>query len=256
MNSATDSTVDVLAIAAHPDDVELRAGGLMLKLADLGHTTGILDLTRGEMGTRGTTEERAVEAEEAARILCASFRDNAGLPDGRLTVDEASRIAVARFIRKRRPRVVLAPWWSDSHPDHGVTGRLAHEGCVVSGLRRYPELEGEAWRPSAILYWPSHYDFRPSFVVDVTAQHARKLDAIRAFRSQLHDPGREEPLTNIASESFVHRIEMLSRLYGEAIGVEHGEPYLVRQAVPVDDPFAVFSGSDREWNGMFGLTGG
>ena len=256
MESDIQTTCDVLAIAAHPDDVELRAGGLMLRLADLGHVTGILDLTRGEMGTRGTPEERAEEAREAARILGAGFRDNAGLPDGRLMADEAARVAVARFVRRRRPRIVLAPWWSDSHPDHGVTGRLAHEASFVAGLRRYPGLEGEPWRPHAILYWPSHYDFRPSFVVDVSAQHDRKLEAIRAFRSQLHDPDRDEPLTNIASKQFLERIEMLSRLYGESIGVEHGEPYLVRQAVPVDDPVTLFSGSDREWNGMFGLIGG
>lgn len=248
--------VDLLAIAAHPDDVELRCGGLLAKMAARGYRTGILDLTRGEMGTRGTAEERAVEAARAAEILGASFRDNADLGDGRLAVNELGRRAVAIAVRRARPKIVVAPWWHDSHPDHGYAGLLAHEGSFIAGLRRYDlgeDAPRETHRPSAILYWPSHYDFQPSFVVDISEVHEQKHRAIQAFRSQLFDPDRDEPSTNIASASFLQRIEALERSHGEMIGVEFGEGYLVRQVVPCDDPIALFDGSDREWNGMLGL---
>jgi bacillithiol biosynthesis deacetylase BshB1 len=247
------STVDLLAVASHPDDVELRCAGLLLKLHDQGYRTGILDLTRGEMGTRGTPEERAREAAAAADLLGVTFRENAGLPDGRLAVTEEARLAVARAVRACRPRLLVAPYWKDSHPDHSVTGELAHQGAFIAGLRHYPGLDGDPWRPGTILYWASHYDIRPSFVVDTSAYHERRMEAVRCFASQLHQPDSQEPQTNIASADFLNRISMLAQYHGEMIGVRYGEGYLVRQVLPVEDPIALLGDSDREWNGLTGM---
>jgi len=248
----SEAALDLLAIAAHPDDVELRCGGLLARMVRLGHRAGILDLTEGEMGTRGTPEQRREEAQEAARVLGAAFRENLGLPDAGLEMRREWKEAVAVAIRRHRPRLVVTSYFTDSHPDHAYAGRLATEGAFLAGLRR-ATLPGEPWRPSAILYWPSHYDFRPSFVVDVTREHPIKMQAIRCFRSQLHQEGSDEPATNIASERFLARTEGLSRHYGEMIGVEHGEAYFVRQVLPVKDPVELLGGSDREWNGLAGM---
>src|SRR5579863_7544267 len=176
--------LDILAIAAHRDDVEQTCGGTLLKMAELGHRTGILDLTQGEMGTRGSAEERAAEASEAAKILRVSWREALDLPDGRVENNWENRLKVARVIREQRPRVVILPYWEGRHPDHYTAARLGYEGCFLAGLKQLP-IEGEAFRPFKILYSTVYYrDVRPTFVVDITRHFERRYRAILAYNSQ------------------------------------------------------------------------
>ncbi|MEK7483696.1 MAG: bacillithiol biosynthesis deacetylase BshB1 [Planctomycetota bacterium] len=244
--------IDVLAFGAHPDDVEIQCGGTLLKMHSLGYTTGIADLTRGEMGTRGTPEERQLEAEASAKILKLTFRENLELPDGHLQVTEAFRQKVALLLRKHRPKILLAPYFKDSHPDHAYGGKLVFEGAFIAGLRKY-DLPDEAYRPATILYYPSHYEFSPSFVIDITPFYSEKLKAVYCYQSQLYQAKSQEPSTNISSPDFQERLDLRSRYYGESIGVRYGEPFWVHQLVPVEDPVALFGEKRLEWNGMFGL---
>lgn len=244
--------LDVLAFGAHPDDVEIQCGGTLLKLVALGYSTGIVDLSRGEMGTRGTPEERAIEANTAAKVLNVSVRENLDIPDGKISISEEYRKRVATIIRKHRPKLVIAPYSEDSHPDHAYTGKLIFEGAFIAGLRRY-ELEGEPFRPATILYYPSHYEFSPSFVIDITEFQEQKVKAIQCYVSQLHQKKSNEPATNISSPDFQERLDLRSRYYGESIGVRFGEPFWTRQPIPVQDPVVLFGEKTLEWNGMFGL---
>src|SRR5437867_13427946 len=171
------TTLDLLAIAAHPDDVELTCGGTLLKAAKQGYKTGILDLTAGEMGTRGSPEIRAKEAALAAKILKISWRGTLGVPDSDVQSSRQYKLALARIIRQLRPRTVILPYWEARHPDHYHASTLGYEGCFLAGLKQLP-IEGEAYRPSKILYSSSYADVRPTFVVDITAQYERRRTAI------------------------------------------------------------------------------
>lgn len=244
--------LDVLAFGAHPDDVEIQCGGTLLKMHSKGYLTGIVDLTRGEMGTRGTVEERRQEAEASAKILKISVRENLELPDGQLHLTESFRRKVAMVIRQHRPKIVLAPYFQDSHPDHAYGGRLVFEGAFIAGLRKY-DLPGEAYRPATLLYYPSHYEFSPGFIIDVTPFYAEKIKAIYCYQSQLYQPHAQGPQTNISAPDFQERLDLRSRYYGESIGVRYGEPFWMHQPVPVEDPVALFGEKRLEWNGMFGL---
>ena len=175
--------VDLLAIAAHPDDVELTCGGTLLKMAQKGYNTGILDLTAGEMGTRGTPETRAKEAAAAARILRVSWRGTLGVADSDVQPSRQNKMRLAQVIRDLRPRTVILPYWEARHPDHYHASTLGYEGCFLAGLKQLP-LNGEAHRPFKILYSTAYAELRPSFVVDITAQYERRRKAILAFGSQ------------------------------------------------------------------------
>src|SRR5213083_1844436 len=165
----TITPLDILAIAAHRDDVEQTCGGTLLKMAGLGHRTGILDLTRGEMGTRGTAEDRAREAVEAAKILCVSWRQALDIPDGRVENTWENRLKIARVIRQQRPRVVILPYWQGRHPDHYTCSTLGYEACFLAGLSKLQlEDENPPHRPFKIVYATLYYDLRPTFVVDIT----------------------------------------------------------------------------------------
>src|SRR5205085_6203897 len=163
----TITPLDILALAAHRDDVEQTCGGTLLKMAQHGHRTGILDLTRGEMGTRGTAEDREREAAEAARILCVSWRQALDIPDGRVENTWENRLKVARVIRQQQPRVVILPYWKGRHPDHYTCSVLGYEACFLAGLAKL-ELDAAPHRPFKIVYATLYYDIRPSFVVDIT----------------------------------------------------------------------------------------
>jgi bacillithiol biosynthesis deacetylase BshB1 len=227
--------LDVLAIAAHPDDVELTCGGTMAKMAQKGYRTGILDLTRGEMGTRGTAETRLKEAAAAARILGVRVRGNLGLPDAGVEVNEQNKLAVAAKIREWQPHTVILPYWEGRHPDHYNGARLAYEGCFLAGLKRLP-LGGQAFRPFKILYSTMYQDMRASFAVDITAQVGRRKRAILAYRSQFLPPRKERggkvhlPLDQLEGE-----MNLIVRYYGRMIGVEYAEPFLVKEILQVDD---------------------
>jgi bacillithiol biosynthesis deacetylase BshB1 len=226
---------DLLAIAAHPDDVELTCGGTLLKMAQAGYATGILDLTRGEMGTRGDVETRRREAAAAARILRVRVRENLGLPDARLTADEDSKLAVARAIRSLRPHCVILPYWEARHPDHYTASQLAYEGCFLAGLKRVA-LAGEPFRPFKILYTTAYAHVRPTFVVDITRQFDRRARAIACYGSQFR-PKRADRKSkvHIPLDRLSGQMELLARHYGEMIGVRYGEPFLVKELMQVED---------------------
>src|SRR5215467_8387202 len=175
--------LDILAIAAHPDDVELTCGGTLLNMANKRYKTGILDLTAGELGTRGTPETRAREAALAAKILKVSWRGTLGVPDSDVQASRRHKLALAAKIRELRPHTVILPYWEARHPDHYHASVLGYEGCFLAGLKQLP-LEGEAYRPFKILYSISSADVRPTFVVDISAQYEKRRKAILAFGSQ------------------------------------------------------------------------
>jgi bacillithiol biosynthesis deacetylase BshB1 len=231
--------VDVLAFGPHPDDVELTMGGTLLKLQAAGYRTGIVDLTSGEMGTRGTTELRMREAEEAARLLGVTVRRNLNLGDGKLEPSGAAKRKVAEVIRELRPRIVFTNYPENNHPDHTAAGPLVAEAAYLAGLKKL-EASGEPHRPNRVLYYLVPHKVSPSFIVDVTPFHERKMTAVRAFASQLFAPGSSDPQTFISQPGFLSRVEALDRYYGALIDVDFGEAFYLREAMRVDDPVKFF----------------
>jgi len=228
--------LDLLAIAAHPDDVELTCGGTLIKMAQLGYKTGVLDLTRGEMGTRGTPETRLQEAQRAGEIMGVAVRSNLSLPDARLEVSEEYKLAVAAKIREWQPHTVILPYWEGRHPDHYNGAKLSYEGCFLAGLKQL-SLPGEAFRPFKILYSTTYDEtVRPSFAVDITAQFERRHEAILAYESQFRPKKREDSSkVHIPLDELEDRVNLTSRYYGRMIGVKYAEPFLVREILQVDD---------------------
>ncbi len=227
--------LDVLAIAAHPDDVELSCGGTLLKMAEMGYRTGILDLTRGEMGTRGTPKIRAREAAAAAKILRVKVRENLGLPDSRLEVNEEFKRKIAERIRALQPHIVILPYWEGRHPDHYTAARLGYEGCFLAGLKQMP-LKGEAFRPFKILYSAVYQDVTPSFAVDISSQFDKRRRAILAYKSQFNPPKSEKrSKVYLPLDQLEHEMNLITSYYGRMIGVRHAEPFVTREIQAVDD---------------------
>jgi N-acetylglucosamine malate deacetylase 1 len=227
--------LDLLAIAAHPDDVELSCGGTLIKMAQRGYKTGVLDLTAGEMGTRGTPEIRAREAAKAAKILGASWRGTLGVPDSDVQPSRQHKLRLAAVIRQFRPRTVILPYWEARHPDHYHASTLGYEGCFLAGLKTLP-LEGEAHRPFKILYSTVFAEVRPTFVVDITSQFERRRRAIRSFISQFQPAkGASKSSVHLAIDRLEDEMNQLARHYGQMIGVKYGEPFLTKELTQVDD---------------------
>ncbi len=230
--------VDILAFGAHPDDVEIGAGGFLAKEAALGYKVGIVDLTRGEMGTRGTPEVRAVEADSAAQILGASWRINLGLPDGLLIADHESVMKAARVIRTVKPSIIITPYWDDRHPDHVSASRLVTEAHFKSGLKKL-EPEIDSFRPKTILYYFLNRMDDYSFIVDVSDYYSKKQEAVQAHFSQFGNNGLK-PLAVLGVKVPLQFIESRDRLWGAQIGKAYGEAFLVRNPVPIDDPMKIW----------------
>ena len=224
---------DILAIAAHRDDVEQTCGGTLLKLAQAGRRTAILDLTRGEMGTRGTADDREREAGEAARILQVSWREALDIPDGRVENTFDNRLKVARVVRTLRPRVVILPYWQGRHPDHYTASTLGYEACFLAGLKKL-EIEGEAHRPFKIVYATLYCNVRPTFVVDITEQFEARFAALMAYKSQYADQSEGKGLFPAPAE-IRERVETMARFYGLLAGVKYAEPFLQKEVGLVDD---------------------
>lgn len=232
--------LDLLAIAAHPDDVELSCGGTLLKMAERGYKTGILDLTAGEMGTRGTPKTRAKEAAAAARMLKVKWRGTLGVPDSDVQPSREHKLRLAAVIRELRPKTVILPYWEARHPDHSHASTLGYEGCFLAGLKQLP-IEGPPYRPFKILYGTAFADVRPTFVVDITAQYAVRHKAILAFASQFQ-PGRrksskafKKQQVFLAIDRLEDQMNQLARHFGEMIGVRYGEPFLQKELLKMDD---------------------
>ncbi|HWR35138.1 MAG TPA: bacillithiol biosynthesis deacetylase BshB1 [Clostridia bacterium] len=237
--------LDLLAIAAHRDDVEQTCGGTLLKMAALGHRTGILDLTQGEMGTRGTADDRAREAAEAARILNLSWRSALDIPDGRVENTWENRLKIARVLREQRPRVVILPYWKGRHPDHYTCSTLGYEACFLAGLMKLGHAEG--WtedlhaisqlaphRPFKIIYASLYYDVRPAFVVDITDHFEARFESLMAYKSQYENQqagATDFPLR----EEIRQRLETMASFYGMLAGVKYAEPFVQKEVGLVGD---------------------
>ena len=242
--NGTDVEIDALGVFSHPDDAELSAAGTLLKLKSLGHRTGVLDMTRGEMGTRGTIEGRAEEAREAARILQLDVRLNLEQPDGHVCLTEEARRAMVRVIRRHKPKVIFTSHWDDPHPDHAATARIVREAARLASMRRYDEESGLGSSPVPAL---AHVVFSrlvvPSFIVDVSDFVDDKMRSIRAHASQFYREGTDEPETRISDKNFLQQIEWRMRYYGSLIGAAAGEAFYVREALNVEDPVRLLTRS-------------
>jgi len=254
--------IDVLAIAAHRDDVEQTCGGTLLKMAERGYRTGILDLTRGEMGTRGSAEDREREAAEAARILKASWRGALDIPDGRVENTWENKLKVARVLREQRPRVVILPYWKGRHPDHYTASTLGYEACFLAGLKKLDcsaavpaavvagvppaslragrpqdsrqEAGATPHRPFKIIYATLYYDVRPTFVVDITEQFEARFASLMAYKTQFADQEAGKDLFP-AHKEIRNRVEAMARFYGMLGGVEYAEPFVQKEVGLVED---------------------
>jgi bacillithiol biosynthesis deacetylase BshB1 len=235
--------VDIIFFGAHPDDIELSCGGTIAKSVADGLRVGIVELTRGEMGTRGTPQIRRREAKNAARILGATFREQLDFGDGALRTGRDEELRLVEVIRRCHPKVIFTTWPDDRHPDHTRTGRLVAESAFYSGLRAL-NTGMPAHRPQVTIYYPQNYLVTPSFVIDVTKSWKTKMRAIAAFKSQFYDPKSKEPLTFISDKKFVQTIEARGRHFGALIGVEYGEAFMTKQPPKIDDVIAAYAGRE------------
>ncbi len=225
--------LDILAIAAHPDDIEQTCGGTLIRMAELGYRSGVLDLTAGDMGSRGTPELRIEEAQRAAQHLLLAWRQNLRWPDARLENTVSARMTLAGVIRRIRPRVVVLPYWHGRHPDHYRAGELGYEACFLAGLRRLDE-ETPPHRPFKILYSSLYANVTPSFVIDISRQFKRRMAALLSYTSQYGDAEGASDLFPSHKE-VEERLAGIARFYGNLIGVRYGEPFVVKECMQVDD---------------------
>ncbi len=230
-------SLDVLAIAAHPDDVEQTCGGTLIRVAEMGYRTGVLDLTAGDMGTRGTPERRVEESEIAGKHMLLAWRGNLHMPDARLENNIGARMTLAVKIRELKPRVVILPYWQARHPDHYRCSEMGFEACFLAGLKKLDEYS-EPHRPSKILYSSLYADVKPSFIVDISAQFERRMLALLSYTSQYGETA--EGGTLFPNEDEIRdRLGAIARFYGNLIGVKYGEPFVVKEAMQVDDIVAM-----------------
>jgi bacillithiol biosynthesis deacetylase BshB1 len=226
--------LDVLVLAAHPDDAELGCGGTILHHVSLGHTVGVVDFTQGELGTRGTVQTRAQEAADSAKILGLSVRENLKLADGFFKNDESHQRKVIQAIRKYQPEIVLANAVYDRHSDHGRAAELASDSCFLSGLAKIETTDEhgnpqKAWRPKVVYHYIQSLFIEPDFVMDVTPHWSKKIEAVKAFKTQFYDPTSSEPQTYISSPDFLRMIESRGVELGHAIGVKYAEGFTVKR---------------------------
>lgn len=235
------SKVDILAIGVHPDDVELSCGGTLLKHLDAGRSAAIVDLTQGELGTRGSAELRLKEADKARQFFGIEHRDNLGMADGFFQHNEENIRKIVKSIRTYQPEIILANALSDRHPDHGRAAKLIADACFISGLRKVEtEMEGKqqaVWRPKAVYHYIQDHNLEPDLVVDISEQMERKIEAILCFGSQFYDPNSKEPVTPISTSNFLDFIKAKAAGYGRQIGADYGEAFNVTRHIGVKDLF-------------------
>jgi len=232
--------LDILAFAAHPDDTELSCAGTLAAHVANGYKVGVVDFTRGEMGTRGTPKLREQEAADSAKILGLSVRDNLGFEDAFFVNDKKHQLAVVQAIRKYQPSIIMANAISDRHPDHGRASRVVVDACFLSGLTKVETKDDQGnkqpvWRPRAVYHYIQSIFIQPDFVVDVSDHWETKMNAIRAFKSQFHDPGSDEPETYISSPQFMKMVESRGQELGHSIGATYGEGFTIDRNMGVKD---------------------
>ncbi len=233
--------LDILAFGAHPDDVELGAGGTVAKAVAEGKKVGIVDLTKGELGTRGTEFTRFEEAANASKILGVSVRENLGFADGFFVNDKTHQLEIIKMIRKYQPEIVICNAIDDRHIDHGKGSKLVSDACFLSGLLKIEtEVEGELqekWRPKHVYHYIQWKNLEPDFVVDISGFIEKKMDSVFAYKTQFFDPNSKEPETPITSKNFTDSIDYRARELGRLVGVEHAEGFTVERYVAVDSLF-------------------
>ena len=231
--------IKILAFGAHPDDVEMSCAGTLMKHAAIGHSFGIIDLTRGELGTRGSSELRDTEAATAGKIIGTSFRENLNFRDGFFMNDEPHQLAVIKMIRKYQPEIIFANAVSDRHPDHGKAAKLVRDAAFLSGLIKVETvIEGKqqkAWRPKAVYHYIQDKDLQPDFLIDVSEFTDKKMESILAFKSQFHNPDSIEPSTYISSHDFLDALKGRMRLWGKIIGASYAEGFTVNKIIGVEN---------------------
>lgn len=234
--------LDALAFGAHADDVEMTCSGTLIKLGAMGYKTGVIALTRGEMATRGSAEIRAREFSQAAGIMGLAAHRMLDIPDGRIEDTWENRVKIIMEIRAYKPRIVFAPYWVTRHPDHEKTSRLVREAAYLSGLKKL-DTDQDAHRPNKVIFYQTRFEFTPSFIVDISDYQEQKMKAILSYRSQFSQEGTPESgedETLLSRPGFLDRITTRDRKYGINIGVKYGEPFLVREAIKIDDPVDLF----------------
>ena len=236
-------SVDIIFFGAHPDDVELSAGGTAAKCVKDGLRIGIIDLTRGEMGTRGTPATRKREAAASGRILGATFREQLDFGDGNLQTGREQELEIIGLVRRWRPRLVVVSYPDERHPDHVRAGRVVTEASFYAGLKSL-ETGLPAHRPETVLYYLQNYMFPPSFVVDVTATWKTKMRSVAAYKSQFHDPKSKEPQTFISDPRFLEMIEARGKHFGALIGTAYGEAFVTKQPPKIDDLLGAYAGRE------------
>jgi bacillithiol biosynthesis deacetylase BshB1 len=229
--------IDVLAIGVHPDDVELSCSGVLMVEKNNGRSTGIIDLTEGELGTRGTPITRKQEAADSAKILGVDIRENLGLADGFFKNDKESQLSIIEVIRKYKPEIIICNAPEDRHPDHGRSAGLVSEAAFLSGLQKVETkrngLHLEAWRPKYVLNYIQDRYLQPDFVVDITGVMERKLESIRAFKSQFYNSGSDEPQTYISTPDFLDSIVYRAKMLGKMIGVKYAEGFISKKMIGI-----------------------
>ncbi len=234
------NNLDILAFGAHPDDVELSCGGTLLKLAEQGYSTAIIDLTRAELSTQGNPEQRRQEAETAGRILKVAVRENLMFPDGGIVNNEENRLRVIETIRKHKPQIVLAPFNQDRHPDHEHTSQLVRECCFYAGLEKI-QTRSEPHRPHTVLYYFQHWVEQPVFIVDISDTFETKMEAVRAYKSQFIRTEKNIKETFINRPEFLQSIKNRAEYFGYQAGVRYGEAFHVRLPIKLDNLMDIFA---------------
>jgi len=238
--------LDALAFGAHADDVELACSGTIIKLGASGHKTGVITLTRGEMATRGSAEIRAQEFAQSAKIMGLTSHKMLDIPDGRIEVTWENKIKIINEIRTYKPRIVFTPYWVSRHPDHEKASHLVREAAYLSGLKKL-KTDQKPYKPYKVIYYQTRFEFKPSFIVDISDFHAQKMKTILSYKSQFHHQNKAEfgnDETLLSRPEFLDRIETRDKQYGTYIGVKYGEPFLVREAIKINDPVDFF---DKEY---------
>ncbi len=234
--------LDALAFGAHADDVELACSGTIIKLSARGYKTGIITLTQGEMATRGSAEVRAEEFREASEMMGLAVHKMLDIPDGRIEDSWENKLKIVKEIRAYKPRIVFAPYWIARHPDHEETSHLVRKAAYLAGLRKL-DTDQEPFRPYKVIYYQTRFEFAPSFIVDISDFHEKKVKSVLAYKSQFHNSQKSEfggDETLISRPEFLDRIVTRDKQYGAYIGVKYGEPFLIREALKVEDPVAFF----------------
>jgi len=240
--------LEALAFGAHADDVELGCGGTLIKLAALGHKTGVIVLTQGEMASRGSVETRAQEFTKSAEIMGLAAHQMLDIPDGRVEVTWENKLKIIKALRSYKPGIVFAPYWVDPHPDHEQTSHLVRAAAYLAGLKKL-ETEQPPFRPNKVIFYPTRHEFPPSFIVDISNSHEQKMKAVMAYRSQFgaqDAAASENEGTLIGRPEFLGSIETRDKRSGAQIGVKYGEPFFVREAIQVQDPVEFF-GPEYLW---------